>query len=86
MFTQKNKIIWFVNLILFIGVVFVGIEQAGKGAEVAKFEKEFEFAVSNRQKLSDQMYSDEKILDNFVKPTIVYYFDVEKVTANLPVR
>ena len=33
-----NKITWIINLSLFIAVVFMGIEQAGRGAEIAKLE------------------------------------------------
>jgi len=90
----KGRLIWIVNLVLFITVVFLGIEQAGRGAEIAKLEDEFEIASSVKRDLSEEIFSvnsDTKIEDlaldlGFTKPTKVYYFNSEDVFAKLPVR
>lgn len=91
MFTAKNKYIWFVNLILFIGIVFMGIEQAGKGAEIAKLENDLEKTTVSKQKLTDVIFTSNKNLDSneyflslgFIKPTTVYYFNTENFFASL---
>lgn len=95
MFMKKiNKITWFINLTLFALVVFMGIEQAGIGAEIVKLEDNLEKTTITKQKLTDQIFDSNNKFGNedtllslgFVKPTNVYYFDVEDSFAKLPVR
>jgi len=38
---RKVKIFWFLNAILFAVIVFMGINQAGKGAEIVDYEKRY---------------------------------------------
>lgn len=42
MFTRKINYVWIINLVLFAGVVFLGIEQAGRGAEISNLENKLE--------------------------------------------
>lgn len=91
---NKLKILIAVNLILFASVVFLGIEQAGRGAEIAKLEDEFEAATTQKMNLSEGIFnktSESKNNDlalemGFGKPTRVYYFSVDSGFAKLPVR
>ena len=89
-----NKIAWIINLSLFIAVVFMGIEQAGRGAEIARIENGLEKAVLLKQQLTDAIFASNKRLQNsndllslgFIKPTTIYYFNTEDSFAKLPVR
>lgn len=89
-----SKFIWFVNLALFVSVVFLGIEQAGRGAEIAKLEDGFEEATSVKRDLTEKIFtlsSEGKIENNasdlgFSKPNQIYYFNSDDVFAKLPVR
>lgn len=94
MFSQKISYIWAINLILFIGVVVLGIEQAGRGAEISNLENKIEDAVVLKRDLSEEIFKNEsetKIAGNienlgFIKPINVYYFKTENTFASLPVR
>jgi cell division protein FtsL len=102
MFTRKNKLslplrgnyLWAVNLILFVGVVFLGIEQAGRGAQISDLENKIEDAVTLKRDLSEEIFSNEsetKIAGNieslgFVKPENIHYFNSENVFASLTAR
>ena len=89
-----NKIAWIINLSLFIAVVFMGIEQAGRGAEIARIENGLEKAVLLKQQLTDAIFASNKRLQNsndllsleFIKPATIYYFNTEDSFAKLPVR
>ena len=94
MFIQKIKYIWVVNLILFGAVVFLGIEQAGRGAEISQLENKIESAITTKRDLAEGVFngsSDTKIAENsqelgFNKPQSVYYFKTDDLFARLPVR
>ncbi len=94
MFLRKINYLWAINLILFIGVVVLGIEQAGRGAEISNLENKIEEAVILKRDLTEAIFkneSDTKIAGNienlgFVKPSSVYYFKTENIFASLPVR
>lgn len=94
MFSQKISYIWAINLILFIGVVVLGIEQAGRGAEISNLENKIEEAQVIKRDLSEEIFNNEsetKLSGNienlgFVKPSSVYYFKTENTFASLPVR
>ena len=72
----------------------MGIEQAGRGAEIAKLEDSLEKAVLSKQQLTDAIFASNKRLENkddllslgFVKPATVYYFNTEDSFAKLPVK
>lgn len=89
MYIQKISYIWAINLILFATVVFLGIEQAGKGAEISNLENKIELLVTEKRDLSEEIFdsgSDTKIDKQseelgFVKPTDVYYLKTEEVFA-----
>jgi len=89
-----NKITWFINLSLFAFVVFLGIEQAGMGAEIVKLENNLEKSSATKQKLTDLVFASNNKYGNeetllslgFMKPVNVYYFDTEDSFAKLPVR
>lgn len=94
MFIQKIKILWLVNLILFIGVVFIGIEQAGMGAEIAKLERNLEKTTVIKQQLTDAIFESNDNLSKedtfltlgFSKPVNVFYFNTADSQALLPVK
>lgn len=90
---NKLKILITVNLILFASVVFLGIEQAGRGAEIAKLEDQIEFALSQKTNVTEEIFNMTSISNNsdlalemgFSKPTRVYYFSTDNGYAKLPV-
>lgn len=89
MYIQKISYIWAINLILFATVVFLGIEQAGKGAEISNLENKIELLVTEKRDLSEGIFdsgSDTKIDKQseelgFAKPANVYYLKTEEVFA-----
>lgn len=91
---KKIKFIIAINLILLISVVFLGIEQAGTGAEIAKLEDEYEMATIYKRNLSEGIFSETSDVKNqeianklgFAKPQEVYYFSVDGGFAKAPVR
>ncbi|MEK7168861.1 MAG: hypothetical protein AAB778_02510 [Patescibacteria group bacterium] len=94
MFLPKINYVWAINLILFISVVVLGIEQAGRGAEISNLENKIEEAQVIKRDLSEEIFNNEsetKLTGNienlgFVKPSSVYYFKTENTFASLPVR
>lgn len=103
MYMKKNKIVnmkksklsfkhlWFVNLVMFAFIVFLGIEQAGRGAEISSLEDRIEEKIVYKRDLSEEIFkvdSDEKISLNatelgFIKPTKVHYFKTDEIYASL---
>ncbi len=89
MFTRKINYIWAVNLILFGAVVFLGIEQAGRGAEISNLENKIEEAVITKRELAEGVFngsSEIKLSESslglgFSKPTNIHYFKTEEVFA-----
>ena len=53
MFTQKINYIWAINLILFVTVVFLGIEQAGKRCSDIKIRKQNRITSYRKRDLSE---------------------------------
>lgn len=89
---MKTKILWLTNISLLALVVFMGIEQAGRGAEIAKMETETRLINDNIHKISEAILvtSSSAKLDTsavelgFVKPQNVIYVDSKDVlTSNL---
>lgn len=91
---NRLKILIAVNLILFASVVFLGIEQAGRGAEIAKLEDQIEVLLTQKTNITEEIFNktSENTNNNlalemgFTKPTRVYYFSVDGGFAKLPVR
>lgn len=91
---SKIRYIWLINLVMFAVVVFLGIEQAGRGATISHLEDKIEEASVYKRDLSEEIFkngSDEKLTQNvtelgFVKPSQVYYFKTENLFASLPTR
>ena len=83
MFTRKINYVWIINLVLFAGVVFLGIEQAGRGAEISNLENKIELFSIEKRDLSENIFnsgSENNLSLNasesgFVKPSMVLYFD-----------
>ena len=83
MFTRKINYVWIINLVLFAGVVFLGIEQAGRGAEISNLENKLEVVSIEKRDLSENIFnsgSENNLSLNaselgFVKPSMVLYFD-----------
>ena len=89
---MKTKILWITNLSLLAVVVFMGIEQAGMGAELAKMERDTHLVNENIHKISETILitSSSAKLDTsavelgFVKPQSIIYIDSNDVlTSNL---
>ena len=85
------KIIWAINLILLVGVVFLGIEQAGSGAEISKLEDKLEQISTTKSELTENIFrsgSDTKLTTSatdlgFSKPSKVYYFNSIETVASI---
>lgn len=83
MYLRRIKFIWLINLVMFVAVVFFGIEQAGLGAEISNLENKYEKLLVEKNDLSEVLFinqSDSKILSSnlkseFVKSSNVIYFD-----------
>ena len=83
MFTRKINFLWVINLVLFAGVVFLGIEQAGKGAEISLLEDRLEVKSIEKRDQSEKIFNsgDENALylnaseSGYVKPSNIVYFD-----------
>lgn len=88
-FMKKINIIWGINLILFVAVVFLGIEQAGKGAEISNLESQLEASNEQKRELSEVIFNSgnntvAEVSDlGFIKPTQVYYFNSIDSVASL---
>lgn len=89
---MKNKFIWILNITLFAAIVFMGVDQAGKGAEIAHMEKEIKTLTEAKNNISEQILltaSSDKIELKasdlgFVKPTAILYVDSQDVlTSNI---
>lgn len=91
MFTRKINYLWVINLILFIGVVFLGIQQAGRGADISKLENKLASISIQKRDLSENIFSsenDSKVINNasdsgFVKPSKIYYFNSIDTVASI---
>ncbi len=93
--TEKRKLsiktLWFVNLLVFAFVVFLGIEQSGKAATISVLEDKIEEKSVYKRDLSEEIFkydTDEKISLNadelgFVKPTEIHYFKTDDVYAGI---
>lgn len=83
MFTRKINYVWLINLMLFAGVVFLGIEQASRGAEISNLEDRLEVVSIEKRDLAENIFSigSENNLSlnasesGFIKPSTVLYFD-----------
>lgn len=90
-FMKKINIFWGINLILFVAVVFLGIEQASRGAEISSLEGKLETISVQKRNLTEDIFrsgSDNKLTDNatelgFAKPSKVYYFNSIDAVASL---
>lgn len=82
MFIRKINYIWFLNLVIFVAVVFFGIKQAGMGADILVLEKKLEQTNASKRELSEAIFNQntESKLTNveelgFIKPSSVIYFN-----------
>lgn len=89
MYTRKINYIWAVNLLVFVAVVFLGIQQASKGADISLLEKKLEKVSIEKQELSEQIFNnggDEKYTKSeelgFAKPSKVIYFNSIETVAS----
>ncbi len=91
MYTRKIKYIWIINLVLFGAVVFLGIEQAGRGAEISSLENKIEDSNTVKRELSEKIFkfgTEDKIDESgvalgFNKPGKIVYFNSEDVSLTL---
>jgi hypothetical protein len=90
--TKTRKLIWFTNLSLLALVVFLGIQQGGRGAELAQMEEEIRTLNSSKQNhlesillISNTEEIEKKAAEmGFIKPLAVVYVDTQDVlTSNL---
>lgn len=94
MFLRKINYLWAINLILFIGVVVLGIEQSGRGAEISNLEGKIEEQIIMKRNLSEDIFSTNSNFISsenaeslgYVKPTTVHYLKTESIFAKLPVQ
>lgn len=90
----KKIAIWAVNIALFIAVVYMGINQAGLGAEISLLEDQTESLIEEKHNLSEKILlgnsttsvSEKSEKLGFVKPQDVVYIDSEELFAALIVR
>ncbi len=87
---QKINYIWAINLILFVAVVFLGINQAGKGATISNLEKKLDEVSVTKRDLSEKIFSngsEERLLSaqesGFAKPSTILYFNSIEVVASI---
>lgn len=91
---RKINYLWAINLILFIGVVVLGIEQAGRGAEISYLENKIELQIIEKRNLSEEIFNSGTNLASvesaeslgYLKPSEVFYFKTENIFAKLPVQ
>lgn len=90
MFIRKINYIWAINLVMFIAVVFLGIEQAGRGADISKYENKLVKISEEKRILTETIFkngNDDSIASSslnlgFDKPTkIVYFSSIEPVAS-----
>lgn len=94
MFLRKINYLWAINLILFIGVVVLGIEQAGRGAEISQLENKIELMIIEKRNISEEIFSSGSTVAStekaeslgYLKPSEVFYFKTENIFAKLPVQ
>ena len=87
----NQKTFWGVNLLLFIGVVFLGIEQAGRGADISNLEDQLEIRLIEKREIAENIFNsgnEIKLSDNainlgYYKPSKVYYLDPIDSVASL---
>lgn len=89
MYTQKINYIWVINLVLFVAVVFLGINQAGKGAEISHLETRLEQVSIEKHELSERIFNNGGEERNtkseelgFAKPSKVIYFNSIETVAS----
>lgn len=84
MFTRKVNYIWIINLVLLIAVVFLGIEQATRGAKISELESRLVSVSNQKRELSEDIFTnngnDLGLLSNasesgFIKPLVILYFN-----------
>lgn len=91
---SDSKYLWAINLILLVTVVFLGIEQAGRGATISNLENKIEEQIVLKRNLSEAIFSSGSSLvsvenaenSGFIKPSNVHYFKTENIFAKLPVQ
>lgn len=91
---SKVKYLWAINLVILVAVVFLGIEQAGRGAEISNLENKIEEQVILKRSLSEDIFNNDSSLASienaeslgYIKPSKMYYFKTENIFAKLPVQ
>jgi hypothetical protein len=89
MFTRKINYIWVINLLLFVAVVVMGIDQAGKGATISSLERKLESISVSKRELTENIFnsgSEDKLTNTeelgFAKPSKVLYFNSIETVAS----
>lgn len=89
---KSKKMLWFINFVMFTLVVFLGIQQGGKGAEIAKMEDELKNLQLSRQNYlenillvaSNDQIEKKAVELGFNKPSSMVYIDsIDVLTSNL---
>ena len=88
---KTTKIVWGINLVLFASLVFLGIEQAGRGAEISNLENKIEASSSVKRELSEKIFkygTEDKLTQSgtelgFNKPSKILYFNSAEVSLTL---
>jgi len=91
---NKRTLVWGINIFLFIAVVFMGINQAGKGAEISKLENDLQTMNSEKQDYSENLLLGNSTSDlsskseelGFAKAKDVIYIDSIDSYASLLVQ
>ncbi len=85
----QSKYIWIINLMVFIAVVVLGINQAGKAAEISFLEKKLDQVAIEKRELSEKIFTNDNNdkIDRseelgYIKPSKVLYFNSIDVVAS----
>ncbi|MBL7036963.1 hypothetical protein ISR94_03995 [Candidatus Microgenomates bacterium] len=87
----KKILIWSINIALFVTVVYMGIAQAGLGAEMAKLEDELVLQSEKKHQMSESIllgnssssFTQKSEDLGFMKPEKVVYIDSIDSVASL---
>lgn len=90
----KKIIVWGINAILFVAVVYMGITQAGQGAEISVLDDQMIALVEEKHNLSEKILlgnsttsvSEKSESLGFAKPENIVYIDSKDLYASLLVR
>jgi len=88
---KKINIVWTINLVLLIAIVFLGINSSGRGVEVSKMEREVAQINLAKHQYADLILS-YSTTDNMTKKAqelgflkasnVVYFSSIDVLTSN----